>query len=185
MWRRRLWKTIRSRDEALIMGICALIDPKHLPGPLPWEGTGQVSMTGNLALTSILALPGSRAVSKGVFDGEPTYVLCYGGSNGRRQLAFTSAPTGPAQVCKVLANDPNSLAGQRSEAHLAEPSWPQVLLIRTVFVGLMVSCKSEKWLFNCGSHHHGTNEFHTERKQTVASLKVCVPHCWAVLMTGD
>lgn len=104
------WKTFRSRDEALIIGICALLDPKQLPGPLPCEGTRHVSMIGDLSLSSISALPVSRAVSKDIFGDEPTCVPHYGGSNGRRQLASTSAPKRPAQTCKLFANDPTRLA---------------------------------------------------------------------------
>lgn len=106
----RLWKTFRSRDEALIIGICALLDPKQLPGPLPCEGTRHVSMIGNLSLSSISALPVSRAVSKDIFGDEPTCVPHYGSSNGRRQLASSSAPKRPAQTCKLFANDPTRLS---------------------------------------------------------------------------
>lgn len=102
----RIWRLL----EALIIGICALLDPKQLPGPLPCEGTRHVSMIGNLSLSSISALPVSRSVSKDIFGDEPTCVPHYGGSNGRRQLASTSAPKRPAQTCKLFADDPTRLA---------------------------------------------------------------------------
>lgn len=87
----------RALDEALFVGICALIDPKWLAGPPPCEGTGQVSVTGKLALPSILA---SIAVSRDALGGEPISILHYGGSNGQRLLSLASVPKRPAQACK-------------------------------------------------------------------------------------
>lgn len=102
----RLWKTIRSRDQALIVGICVLRDPKRLTGPPPCEGPGRESVTVKLALPGILALPACTAVSKDAFGGEPISVLCYGGSNGQRQLVPKRYQPRHANAC----NDPESQA---------------------------------------------------------------------------
>lgn len=139
MW--RLWKTIRSRDEALIVGICALIDPTQSSRPPPCEGTEQVSVTGKLVLPSLLA---STAVSRDAFGGEPISVLCYGGSNGQRPFALTSVAKRPAQAMQILATTPRARDNGDGEHTLLASAGLGLRWVGTIFVGLVVSCKSKR-----------------------------------------
>lgn len=107
----RLWKTIRSRDEAFIIGICALTDPNQLPGPLLCEGTRHVSMIGNSSLRSISASPKISLVMS-----PPVYPVM------AAQMEEDSwhppqHPKRPVQPCKLFANDPHPPGTTRKRGH--------------------------------------------------------------------